>query len=48
MKEFQKVLYEAVLVAFGEILAKYNAFAQGSILRDVGKVIIDYLNQHGN
>ena len=47
MQDFRKVLYEALLVAFGKILAKYDAFAQGLILRDVGKEIIDYLNKHG-
>ena len=46
MQDFEKRLYEALLVAFGKILAKYNAFAQGSILRDVGKEIIEYLNSH--
>ena len=47
MNEFKQTLYEALLVAFGKILAKYNAFAQGSILKDVGKEIINYLNSHG-
>ncbi len=47
MEDFQKTLYEAVLVAFGKILAEYNVFAQGSILKDVGKEIIEYLNNHG-
>ena len=47
MKDFQQVLYEGVLVSFGKILAKYNAFAQGFILRDVGKELINYLNRHG-
>jgi hypothetical protein len=47
MQDFERILYEALLVAFGKILAKYNAFAQGSILKDVGKEIIDYLNSHG-
>lgn len=47
MKDFEKSLYEAVLVAFGKILAKYNGFAQASILRDVGREIIDYMNAHG-
>ncbi|MBN1993555.1 MAG: hypothetical protein JW953_12720 [Anaerolineae bacterium] len=47
MKDFEKALYEALLVAFGKILAKYNVFAQGYILKDVGKEIIDYLNNHG-
>jgi hypothetical protein len=47
MEDFHEVLYEAVLVAFGKILAKYNVFAQRDILEDVGKEIIDYLNLHG-
>ncbi len=47
MEDFERTLYESLLVAFGKILAKYNAFAQGSILRDVGKEIIEYLNRHG-
>jgi hypothetical protein len=47
MKNFEKALYEALLVAFGKILAKYNTFAQGSILKDVGKEIILYLNENG-
>ena len=47
MNEFEKTLYEALLVAFGKTLAKYNAFAQGTILKDVGREIIEYLNCHG-
>ena len=47
MKNFDKALYEGTLVAFGKILSKYNAFAQGSILRDVGKDLVDYLTRHG-
>ena len=47
MPDFERRLYEALLVSYGKILAKYDAFAQGSILRDVGKEIIDYLNRHG-
>lgn len=46
-KNFKETLYEALLVAFGKILSKYNVFAQGSILKDVGREIIDYLNGHG-
>jgi signal transduction histidine kinase len=47
MEDFQRVLYEAILVAFGKVLSKYNVFAQSSILRDVGGEIIGYLNSHG-
>jgi signal transduction histidine kinase len=47
MQDFDRRLYEALLVAYGKILSKYNAFAQGSILRDVGKEIIDYLTKYG-
>jgi diguanylate cyclase (GGDEF)-like protein len=47
MKEFHAVLYEAVLVAFGKILAKYDAFTQGVIMKDIGKEVIMYLNEHG-
>jgi hypothetical protein len=47
MQHFERTLYEALLVAFGKVLASYNAFAQGSILRDVGRELIDYLNRHG-
>jgi len=47
VKNFEKVLYEGLLVSYGKILAKYNVFAQGSILRDVGKELIEYLNRNG-
>jgi hypothetical protein len=47
MREFEMALYEGMLVSFGKVLAKYNAFAQGSILRDVGKEMIEYLGTHG-
>ncbi|WP_179947403.1 hypothetical protein [Lacunisphaera limnophila] len=47
MPLFSQRLYEALLVSYGKILTKYDAFAQASILRDVGKEIIDYLNRHG-
>ncbi|MBN1219298.1 MAG: hypothetical protein JXM69_10250 [Anaerolineae bacterium] len=47
MKDFERTLYEAILVAFGKILGKYNAFAQGIILKDVGREIVDYLDGHG-
>ncbi|MBL8093018.1 MAG: hypothetical protein JNL73_02535 [Anaerolineales bacterium] len=47
MNDFRTRLYEALLVAFGRVLAKYNIFAEGAVLRDVGKEIVDYLNAHG-
>lgn len=47
MREFEKALYEGVLVSFGKVLAKYNAFAQGSILREVGEELTEYLGRHG-
>ena len=47
MKDFYSVLYEAVLVAFGKILSKYDVFTQGVIMRDIGKEIVVYLNKHG-
>ena len=47
MKDFERALYEAILVAFGKVLSKYNVFAQSSILKDVGGEIISYLNSHG-
>jgi diguanylate cyclase (GGDEF)-like protein len=47
MEKFNTVLYEAVLVAFGKVLAKYDGFTQGVIMRDIGKEIIAYLNDHG-
>ena len=45
MKDFKQVLYESLLVSFGKVLSKYNAFAQGTVLHDVGMEIIDYLNK---
>ncbi|PKO13410.1 MAG: hypothetical protein CVU39_19600 [Chloroflexi bacterium HGW-Chloroflexi-10] len=47
MKDFNSVLYEAVLVAFGKILAKYDVFTQAMIMRDIGKEVLAYLNNHG-
>ena len=47
MKNFDKVLYEGTLVALGKILSKYNAFAQGLVLRDAGKDLFSYLTSHG-
>ncbi len=47
MKDFHAALYEAVLVAFGKILAKYDVFTQGVIMLDIGKEILMYLNKHG-
>ncbi|MBN2424754.1 MAG: hypothetical protein JXR46_06130 [Calditrichaceae bacterium] len=47
MRDFENTLYEAVLVAFGKILSKYNIFSQGTILKEIGKEIIAYIDQHG-
>jgi diguanylate cyclase (GGDEF)-like protein len=47
MKDFKEVLYESLLYGFGKILAGYNTFAQESVLREVGREIIDYLNRNG-
>ncbi len=47
MKNFDKALYEGTLVALCKVLSKYNAFAQGLVLRDAGKDLLDYLTQHG-
>jgi two-component system sensor histidine kinase/response regulator len=47
MKNFDKALYEGTLVALGKILSKYNAFAQGTVLKDAGKDLLAYLNKHG-
>ncbi len=47
MKNFDKALYEGTLVALCKILSKYNAFAQGSILKDAGKDLMSYLVGHG-
>lgn len=47
MKDFERVLYEALMVAFGKVLAKYNVFAQRSVLKDVGQEIVEYLNSQG-
>ena len=45
MKSFDKALYEGTVLAVGKILAKYNAFAQSVIMKDVGKEIIGYLKR---
>jgi two-component system sensor histidine kinase/response regulator len=47
MKGFDKALYEGTLVAFGRILSRYNAFAQGAIMKDVGRDLLRYLKHHG-
>lgn len=47
MENFKQTLYEAVLVAYGKVLSKYDILSQPVILRDVGKEILDYLNLHG-
>lgn len=47
MKNFKETLYESLLYSFGKVLAEYNTFAQNTILREVGKEIIEYLNKNG-
>jgi hypothetical protein len=47
VEDFKQILYEATWVAFGKILTKYNTFAKGTILREIGKEMIDYLGAHG-
>lgn len=47
LKDFERTLYEALLIAFGKALAKHNTLAQGAVLREAGKEIIDHLNQNG-
>jgi len=47
MRDFQQALYEGILVAFGKTLARYDAFLQGEIMREVGRELIDYLNARG-
>lgn len=47
MVTFQQTLYEAVLVAFGKVLSRYDAFAQGRILREVGTELLEYLRRNG-
>ena len=47
MKDFHSALYEAVLVAFGKTLAKYDVFTQGVMMQDIGKEVVAYLNERG-
>jgi two-component system sensor histidine kinase/response regulator len=47
MEDFRRALYESLLVAFGKILSKYNAFAQNSIMKDIGKDLVSQLQRQG-
>jgi hypothetical protein len=47
MKDFKQLLYEAFTTAFGKVLAKYNAFSQGAVLRDVGREMTGYMVKNG-
>jgi two-component system, sensor histidine kinase and response regulator len=47
MNDFDKALFEGTMVALCKILSKYNAFAQGAVMRDVGRDLIGYLKQQG-
>ncbi|MCK4979668.1 MAG: hypothetical protein KAS62_04690, partial [Candidatus Delongbacteria bacterium] len=47
MNNFKDILYESLLFSFGKVLAQYNTFAQGAILKEIGKEVIDYLKRNG-
>jgi hypothetical protein len=47
MQSFDTALYEAVLVAFGKVIGRYDGFTQSRILREVGAEILEYLGRHG-
>ncbi|MFC7335359.1 sensor histidine kinase [Rhodocista pekingensis] len=47
MDDFRQALYEGVLVAFGKAMARFDGFAQGEVMRDVGRELIEYLNRKG-
>lgn len=47
MQPFDTALYEAVLVAFGKVIGRYDGFTQSRILREVGAEILEYLGRHG-
>ena len=47
MRDFKEVLYESLLYSFGKILAEYNVFAQETVLKGIGREIIEYLNRNG-
>jgi hypothetical protein len=47
MRDFDKALYEATLVAFGKVLAKYNVFAQAAMMREVARDMVEYLRERG-
>lgn len=46
MNDFKETLYESVLYSFGKILSEYDVFAQDTILKGIGKEIIEYLKRH--
>lgn len=45
--DFKRSLYEAVIFSFGKVLAKYDAFSQNMMLEDIGKEILQYLEESG-
>jgi len=47
LNKFRETLYESLLFSFGKILAQYNTFAQGAILKEVGKEVIGFLKKNG-
>ncbi|MEN8142514.1 MAG: hypothetical protein ABFQ82_02820 [Thermodesulfobacteriota bacterium] len=46
MNDFKETLYESMLYSFGKILSEYDVFAQDTILKEIGKEIIEYLKRH--
>jgi hypothetical protein len=47
LKTFNETLNEAVLYSFGRVLAGYDAFAQHTVLLEVGRLIREYLSEEG-
>jgi|GEM_PF-3036112 len=46
MRDFREVLYESLLFSFGKVLAEYNVFAQDTVLKEIGREIIEYLSRN--
>ncbi len=46
-EDFKEILYESLLYSFGKTLAKYDVFSQNMMLEEVGKEILEYLEEFG-